>query len=213
VLSAISPPATAARARPRVSKPGPGLDFLAECFDRLLHAVERADLEAVDLVHGVVDVLECALQRFERDRARRGLFVNLGRLVAQHGAGRIDDVGGGLVQRGDLAQHQPLIGHRLGNGHRGAQRADGGGAGAVDALDQLDVVLLDQVEREVALHADRHLGVEILRALADVEQRALADRLGLGRIGCVEVRRLVLELLVERLGDVDHLLEGAHRLP
>ena len=95
--------------------------------------------------------------------------------------------GGRRVERGDLPQHQPLVGHRLRHRHRRAQRGHGGGARTVNALHQLDVVLLDQVEREIALHADRHLGQQVLRALADVEQRALADRLGLGRIGRVEI--------------------------
>ena len=110
----------------------------------------------------------------------------------------IDHVGGGRVERGDLLQHQPLVGHRLGDGDRGAQRRDGGGRGAVDALDQLDIVLLDQVEGEIALHRHRHLGQQVGGALAGVEQRGLADRLGLGRLGRVELVGLVLELLVER---------------
>ena len=49
---------------------------------------------------------------------------------------------------------------------------DGGGRGAVDALHQLDIVLLDQVEREIALHRHRHLGQQVGGALAGVEQRA-----------------------------------------
>ena len=43
------------------------LDFLAERVDRLLHVAERLELELVDLVHRVVDVLERALQRLQRN--------------------------------------------------------------------------------------------------------------------------------------------------
>jgi hypothetical protein len=89
----------------------------------------------------------------------------------------------------------------------------GGGGGPVDALDQLDIVLLDEVEGEIALHRHRHLGEQVGGALAGVEERRLADGLRLGRVGGVELGGLVLELLVELLGDVDHLLELAHGLP
>ena len=82
----------------------------------------------------------------------------------------LDHVGGGRVERGDLLEHQLLVGQRLGDGDRGAQRRDGGGRGAVDALHQLDIVLLDQVEREIALHGHRHLGEQVGGALAGVEQ-------------------------------------------
>src|SRR6185436_15321999 len=71
----------------------------------------------------------------------------------------------------------------------------------------------DTVEGEIALNGDRHLGQQVGGALAGVEQSRLADRLGLGRLGRVELVGLVLELLVEALGDVDHLLELVHRLP
>src|SRR5690606_31087745 len=81
------------------------LDFAREHLDGLLHAGERLDLEGVDRVHRVVDVLERALQRLHRDRARGRLLVDLGGVVAQQLAGRIDDPGGGLVERGDLLQH------------------------------------------------------------------------------------------------------------
>ena len=49
--------------------------------------------------------------------------------------------------------------------------------------------------------------------LAGIEQGRLADRLGFRRIGRVELVGLVLERAVERLGDVNHLLELVHCLP
>ena len=60
------------------------LDLLAERLDRLLHVAERLKLELVDLVHRVIDVLEGPLQRFQRDRRRRGLLVDRARLGPQH---------------------------------------------------------------------------------------------------------------------------------
>src|SRR3989344_3744460 len=120
------------------------LDFLAQRVDRGLHAVQRLDLERVDIVHRVVDVLESALQRLDGNRRRCRLFVDLGGLVLEHRAGRIDDVRGGGVERGDLVEHQLLPDQRLRDGDCGAQCGDGGGAGTVDALDQLNIVLLDQ---------------------------------------------------------------------
>ena len=135
------------------------------------------------------------------------------RLHLEHLAGRIDHVGGGGVERADLFEHQFLVRHRLRHGHRGAQRRHGRGRGAVDPLHQLDIVLFDQVEREIALHRHRHLGEQVGGPLAGIEQRGLADRLGLGRLGRVELVGLVLKVAVERLGDVDHLLKLVHRLP
>ena len=70
------------------------------------------------------------------------------------------------------SQHELLVGHRLRDGDRRAKRGDRGGRGAVDALHQLDIVLLDEVEREIALHRHRHLRQQVGRALARVEQRA-----------------------------------------
>src|SRR3546814_1819325 len=55
--------------------------------------------------------------------------------------------------------------------------------------------------------------LQILRALAGIEQRCLADRLGLGGVGMIEVIGLVLELLVHRLRQHDHLFEPPHRGP
>ena len=153
------------------------------------------------------------MQRFERDGAGGGLFVDLAGLLAQHGAGAVDDARRGFVERGDLAQNQPLVGHRFAHRHRRAQCANRGGAGAIDALDQLDIVLLDQVEREITLHRHRHLRQQVLRALADIEQGGFAYCLRLLRIGRVEFGGFLFQLAVERLGDVDHLLEIAHRLP
>src|SRR3546814_2037659 len=54
---------------------------------------------------------------------------------------------------------------------------------------------------------------DLLRPLARIEERILAQHLGLRRVVAVEFVRFRLELLVERLGDVDHLFELAHRFP
>ena len=63
----------------------------------------------------------------------------------------VDDVSRGGVERGDLAQNQPLVGHRLRHRHRRAQRPHGGCGGSVDTLHQLNIVFLDEVHRQIAL--------------------------------------------------------------
>src|SRR5204863_81507 len=113
--------------------------------DRRLHRIERFQLEAVDRVHRVIDVLEGALQRFDRDGRGGGLFVDGRGLRLQQLARRINDVRGGRVERGDLIEHQFLVGQRLRHRNRGAQGGNGGGGGAIDPLHQLDIVLLDQI--------------------------------------------------------------------
>ena len=68
----------------------------------------------------------------------------------------------------------------------------GGGLRAVDALDQLDVVLADQVEGHVALHRHRHLGHDVLPPLADREQRVGLERVGVvGLAGGLELGDLL----------------------
>ena len=117
------------------------------------------------------------------------------------------------VECGDLVQHQPLVGERLRDDHRGPQRGDGRRRGAVDALDQLDVVLPDQVDRQIGLDRDRHLGEQVLVLLADVEEHVLTERfcsLGVGRL---DLGDLGSEGGVEVLGEVDVLPEPLHRLP
>ena len=51
----------------------------------------------------------------------------------------------------------------------------------LDALDQLEVVAADDVEREVALDADRELGEQVLVLLADGEQHVLLEDAAPGR--------------------------------
>src|SRR4051794_14356119 len=69
------------------------LDLVRERVDGLLHVGQRLELEAVDLVHRLVDVLERALQGLERNGRGGRLLVDRARLRAQHLAGRIDHSG------------------------------------------------------------------------------------------------------------------------
>ena len=64
---------------------------------------------------------------------------------------------------------------------------DRGRRGAVDALDQLDVVASDEVQREVALDADGELGQQVLDLLADGEQQVLLEDLRALRVGRLDV--------------------------
>ena len=50
---------------------------------------------------------------------------------------------GRRVERGDLVEHELLVGQRLGDDDRGPQRGDRRRRRPVDALDQLEVVLAD----------------------------------------------------------------------
>ncbi len=96
-----------------------------------------------------------------------------------------------VFERGDLVEHELLVGERLRHDHRGAQRGDRRGGGAVDALDQLDVVLPHEVDGQVALDRDGLLRQQVLVLLAHVEQHVVAQRLGLLGIGGLDLRRCV----------------------
>ena len=139
--------------------------------------------------------------------------MDLARLGLEQGAGAFDHIGRSRVEGADLLQHELLVGHRLSDGYRGSQRGYGRRRGAIDALHQLDIVLLDEIERQITLNGHRHLGQQIRRALARVEQGRLADRLRLCGLRGVQLVGLLLELGIERLRNMDHLLELAHRLP
>jgi hypothetical protein len=73
-----------------------------------------------------------------------------------------------VVERTDCSAPS-LVGHRLRNGHCRPQRGDGR-RWHDRRPHQPDVVLLDEVERQIAFIADRPLG-EVGGALADMEQR------------------------------------------
>ena len=135
------------------------------------------------------------------------------RVALQQFAGRIDDTRRGGVELGDLFQHQFLVGHGFRHGDGGPQSGNRGRAGAVHALQQLDIVLLDQIKRQITLHRNGQLRQQILRALPHIEQRIFADRLGLGRINDIKLGRALFQFLVEHLGHVDHLFQLAHRVP
>ena len=104
---------------------------------------------------------------------------------------RLDQVAGRRVEGRDLVEDELLVGQRLGHDDRRPQRGDGRGRGAVDALDQLDVVAPDQVEREVALDAHRELGEQVLDLLADGEEHVLLEDLGPVRIGRLDLGDLL----------------------
>ena len=95
--------------------------------------------------------------------------MNSRSIVAQQLAGAVDDIGGCGVQRRNLVQDKLLIGHSLRDGHSCTQRTNRRCRRAVHALDQLDIVLLHQIKREIALNCHRHLRQQILRALAHIE--------------------------------------------
>ncbi|MPN34045.1 hypothetical protein SDC9_181537 [bioreactor metagenome] len=117
------------------------------------------------------------------DRRGGSLFLDQRGVLLEHLRGALDHVAGGRVQRSDLVENELLIAQRLSHDHGGPQRGDRRGGGAVDTLDQLDVVLDDDVDRQVALDRDRQLREQVLVLLADVEEHVLVEHLGLLRIG------------------------------
>ena len=133
-------------------------------------------------------------------------------MLAQHLRGRLDDVAGRRVQRGDLIEHQLLVAERERGDHRRAQRRDGRRGRPLDTLNQLQVVLADQVERQVALDHDGELRQEVLPLLADVEKGVFLEREGLVGLTRLHLGNLLREQLIERSGHHRVLLEaGLHR--
>jgi hypothetical protein len=157
--------------------------FGREGVNRLTHAVESGKLECVNSINCRVDIVECRLQFFNADRSIGGLVGDFQGLLAQHLRGRLDDVAGGRVQRCDLIEDQLLIAERQRRDDGGAQRRDRGRGRPFDALDQFEVVLADQVERQVPLHDDSQLGKQVLALLTNVEERVFLERQRLLRFG------------------------------
>ena len=134
-------------------------------------------------------------------------------LVAQHFAGGGDQVAGGGIERADLVEHQLLVGQCLRHDHRCSQRGHGRGRRPIDALHQLEVVLANHVEREIALDVDRHLSEQVCDLLARVKEHFFAHHTRLLGIGGLQLARLGLELGVELLADVNVLFQSLHQRP
>ena len=142
-----------------------------------------------------------------------GLLVDRHALACQQLRRRLDHVRRRGVERRDLVEHEPLVRQRLCDDDGGAQRRDRCRRRAVDALDQLDVVLAYEIDREVALDRHRQLRQQILVLLSDVEQHVVLERLGAFGIGCLDLGDPRRERCVEVLDDVHVLRESLHRLP
>src|SRR5205823_2774555 len=120
--------------------------------------IEGGELEGVDRVHRRVDVVERGLELFDADRRADRLVLDLTRLLPEHLRGRFNDITSRSVQGANLVEHQLLVAKGERGDHRRAKRRHGGGRGALDALDQLDVVPSNEIEGDIALNADRELG-------------------------------------------------------
>ena len=179
----------------------------------MLHAVERLHLEGVDGIHRVVNILERTAQCFQRNSGTGCLFMNKARIVAQQLTGAVDDIRGRRVERGNLVQNQFLVRHRLRHGNCCTQCANGGGRCTVNALDQFDIVLFDQIKRKITLHRHRHLRQQILRTLAHIEQRAFLYRARLGGVGQFKLSSFFFQFRIQLLGHDNHLFQLAHGNP
>lgn len=188
-------------------------NFGAQRVHRGLHRRKCLALEVGDRVHGLVDVAESLLQPGDVDSAAGRLLVDRCTLVAQHLAGAGDQIAGGGVQCADLVEHQLLIGQCLRHDHRCAQRADRCGRCAVHALAEFEVVLADQVKRQIPLNVDAHLREKVGHLLARVEQHFLTHHPRLLRVACVECSGLAVEFGIELPADVDVLLQSLHQAP
>ena len=139
--------------------------------------------------------------------------MNTARIVAQQLTGAVDDIRGRRVERRNLVQNELLVGHRLRHGNGRAQCANGGGRCAVNAFDQFDIVLFNQIKREITLHRHRHLRQQILRTLAHIEQRAFLYRARLGGVGQFQLSGFFFQFRVQLLGHDNHLFQLAHGNP
>ncbi len=139
--------------------------------------------------------------------------MDLHRLAPQQLRGTDDDALGGLVQRGDLVEHQFLVGQGLGDEHRRPQGRDGRGACPVHTFDQLEVVASDHFQGQVSLCADRELGEQVLVFLPDVEQDVLAEHPCPLRVAGLDPVYPGDELGVEARGELGVLAQPAHGGP
>ena len=137
----------------------------------------------------------------------------LHRVVAEHLRRRLDEVAGRRVERGDLVEDHLLVAQRLRDDHGGPQRGDRRGRRAVDALDQLDVVLDGDVDGQVVLDRHRELGEQVLVLLAHVEEDVLLEGGRLLGVGGLQRGDLRGQPRVEPLGDVDVLVQPTHGVP
>src|ERR1700681_1925344 len=122
-------------------------------------------------------VRERLLERIDADRRAGRLLEHALRVLFEHGRGVRDHAVGRRVQRLNLIEDELLVGQRLRDDDGRPQRRDGGRRRAVDAFDQLLVVVTDQVEREVPLHVDRLLGSDVDLLLARVEEHVFLEDL------------------------------------
>ncbi len=134
--------------------------------------------------------------------------------LAPQQLGRADDEAlGRLVQRGDLVEHQFLVGQGLRDEYRGPQRRHGRGARPVHTFDQFEVVAPDQLQGQVTLRAHRELGEQVLVLLPHVEQDVLAKRSRPIRVGGLDPVDPGDELGVEVRGELGVLAQPAHGGP
>src|SRR5439155_18722715 len=105
----------------------------------------------------LVDVVEGVLKLLDLDGGAGRLALDVTGLLPEHLGGRLDEVAGGGIQRGDLVEHQLLAVQGQGGHDRGAKRRHGGRGGPVHALDQLEIVLADEVQGQVALNVHGEL--------------------------------------------------------
>ena len=177
------------------------------------HHLDRLRAEVVHRVHRTERVVEALLQLFDpEERVRRklaGLLHVLTELAARLGNEIADGAGQALQHLHDLDLIARRTRHRL----RRRERRHAGGGHAVAAVDHFSCGLLEDVEREIAVHVDRLLRQHVLQVLPRIEQDLLFQCPATGRVRALERGDLLRELAVELLREVDRAFQLLHRLP
>lgn len=101
----------------------------------------------------------------------------------------------------NLIQHQFLIGQCLCHDDGGTQGGDGSRGGPINALDQFQIVLADQIHRQIALDGHGKLDHQILHLLTQVKQHFLANDAHLLRIDRLDFGQLTLQSRVDVAAD------------
>ena len=184
--------------------------FAVEHVHGLLHVFQRLDLVGRHVVHGGVDVAEGAFERVDIHRSAGRLLVNVGGLLAQHFCGGFDHAAGGGVKRVDLVEHQFLVAQRLGDHDGGAQRGNRGGAGAIHAFNQLEIVLANHVQRQITLNGYGKLGEQVLHFLAGVEQQVFLHDARFFRVAGLQLADAGDDFLVNCLADFGVFAQLGH---
>ena len=134
-------------------------------------------------------------------------------LALHHLGGAFNQARGCGVHGRNLVENQFLVGQRLSHNHSGSQRHHRGGTGPVHALYQLEVILFDHIEGQIALNTHRLLHQQILHFLPHRVKQFVAHHTGLLRVCHFELGNAARDPLVYGFANNHVLLERLHGVP